>query len=126
MGKFSVGQHGIEIETQEKSNVMTSASNMGFLICIISLILILLSPEKWIKLFGIVLIVFFVVIWLIIYITHSIKKPELLQSEKYRIERHKIEAGMLTNKDEHINTPEILTTNINPLIETNNSEDIKE
>lgn len=45
---------------------------------------------------------------------------------RYRIEEHRIEAGMLTNKNEVVEQQEVLTTNITPLLETKDRKDIIE
>lgn len=112
MNKFSIGQHGITVETHEKTNVMSPYHTMAIILLPLSSLLILAGSEDWIKSLGALVFVIFIVVWIVIYICHSIKKPELLQSESYRLERHKIEAGMIEAKQGEI----IETT---PLLETN-------
>lgn len=98
MSKLSIGQHGIQVETHEKTNVMSPYQAMAFIVTAASIALILFGSEHWIKILGALVFVIFIVVWIVIYICHSIKKPDLLQSESYRIEIHKIEAGMLESR----------------------------
>lgn len=123
MGKLSIGQHGIQVETHEKTNVMSPYHTMSFIVIGASIALILLGSEDWIKFLGAFIFIIFILVWIIIYICHSIKKPELLQSENYRIERHKIEAGMLENTKEH-NFDGQLTTNTSLLITESKEADV--
>ena len=110
MGKLSIGQHGIQVETHEKTNVMSPYHTMAFIVMGSSIALILFGNEHWIKILGALILITFIVVWLIIYICHSIKKPDLLQSESYRIEVHRIEAGMIENKTEY--TPKLETETV--------------
>ena len=112
MSKLSIGQHGIQVETHEKTNVMSPYHTMAFLVISASIALILFGNEHWIKILGALIFVIFIVVWIVIYICHSIKKPDLLQSESYRIEIHKIEAGMIEAKQgEIVESPPLLETN---------------
>lgn len=99
MSKLSIGQQGIQIETHEKANVMSACTTMGFVICAIAGALILFGSEQWIQIVGAVILIAYIIVWLVVYTTHSIKSPHLLQSEKYRLEKQKIEAGMYENKE---------------------------
>lgn len=110
MSKLSIGQHGIQVETHEKTNVMSPYHTMAFIVIGSSIALILFGNEHWIKILGALILITFIVVWLIIYICHSIKKPDLLQSESYRIEVHRIEAGMIENKTEY--TPKLETETV--------------
>lgn len=110
MSKLSIGQHGIQVETHEKTNVMSPYHTMAFIVMGSSIALILFGNEHWIKILGALILITFIVVWLIIYICHSIKKPDLLQSESYRIEVHRIEAGMIENKTEY--TPKLETETV--------------
>lgn len=123
MGKLSIGQHGIQVETHEKTNVMSPYHTMAFIVIGASIALILFGNEHWIKILGALVFVIFIVVWNIIYICHSIKKPDLLQSENYRIEIHKIEAGMLENTKENKIEGQ-LTTNASLVIEESREADI--
>lgn len=125
MSKLSIGQHGIQVETHEKTNVMSPYHTMAFIVMGSSIALILFGNEHWIKILGALILITFIVVWLIIYICHSIKKPDLLQSESYRIEVHRIEAGMIENKTEY--TPKLETetvqTNLIEIIPDNQEGD---
>ena len=110
MSKLSIGQHGIQVETHEKTNVMSPYHTMAFIVMGSSIALILFGNEHWIKILGALILITFIVVWLFIYICHSIKKPDLLQSESYRIEVHRIEAGMIENKTEY--TPKLETETV--------------
>lgn len=125
MSKLSIGQHGIQVETHEKTNVMSPYHTMAFIVIGSSIALILFGNEHWIKILGALILITFIVVWLIIYICHSIKKPDLLQSESYRIEVHRIEAGMIENKTEY--TPKLETetvqTNLIEIIPDNQEGD---
>ena len=123
MGKLSIGQHGIQVETHEKTNVMTPYHTMAFIVIGASIALILFGNEHWIKILGALILTVFVVVWLIIYICHSIKKPDLLQSESYRIEVHRIEAGMIENKTEHTQKLETVQTNLVNIVSDNQEGD---
>lgn len=123
MGKLSIGQHGIQVETHEKTNVMSPYHTMAFIVIGASIALILFGNEHWIKILGALVFVIFIVVWNIIYICHTIKKPDLLQSENYRIEIHKIEAGMLENTKENKIEGQ-LTTNASLVIEESREADI--
>lgn len=112
MNKFSIGQHGITVETHEKTNVMSPYHTMAIIVIVASIALILFGSEHWINILGALIFVIFIVVWIVIYICHSIKKPELLQSESYRLEQHKIEAGMIEAKQGEI-------IEATPLLETN-------
>ena len=126
MSKLSLHHLGLNAEIHEKTNVMTPFNCIVFSALPLAFISLISVNLIWVKIFSCFMIFIVVVSWVIVYLVHSVKNPELLQSETYRIEQHKIEAGMITNKDELLHIPEKLTTNITPLIETNNSEDIKE
>ena len=126
MSKLSIQHLGLDAEIHEKTNVMTPFNSMIYVVLPLFFICIIFVNLWWIKVFSAFMVLVVVIIWVSIYIAHSIKNPELLQSETYRIEQHKIEAGMLMDKDENTAQPEILTTNIIPLLDTKNSEDIKE
>ncbi|DAB09762.1 TPA: hypothetical protein CPT95_03515 [Candidatus Gastranaerophilales bacterium HUM_15] len=107
MSKLSIGQHGIQVETHEKTNVMTPFNNVFLIVGVLALVLILYSQEIGIKYFGIGLILLYSVLWGIIYTCHSIKSPELLQSEVFRLEIHKMEMGMLEDKNALLEVEEI-------------------
>lgn len=98
MSKLSISQQGIQVETHEKTNVMSPYHTMAFIVIGGSVSLMLFGPQDWIKGLGAITFLLFITVWIVIYCTHSIKKPELLQSETYRLELHKIEAGMLEAK----------------------------
>lgn len=118
MSKLSISQQGIQIETHEKTNVMSPYHTMAFIVIGASVALILLGTETWIKFLGGGIFILYIVTWLVIYCTHSIKKPELLQSETYRLERQKIETGMIEDKTRiPSNSQEIMNSNIPVLIE---------
>lgn len=102
MNKLSIGQHGIQAESHEKTNVMSPYHTMTIIVLPLTTLLILLGTENWIKILGASGFILIILVWIIIYISHSIKNPELLQSESYRIEQHKIEAGMLENRQGNI------------------------
>lgn len=102
MKKLSIGQHGIQVESHEKTNVMSPYHTMTIIVLPLTTLLILLGHESWIKILGASGFILIILVWIIIYISHSIKNPELLQSESYRIEQHKIEAGMLENRQGNI------------------------
>ena len=55
---MSIGQHGIQVETHEKTNVMTPFNNVFLIVGVLALVLILYSQEIGIKYFGIGLILF--------------------------------------------------------------------
>lgn len=113
MSKLSISQQGIQIETHEKTNVMSPYHTMAFIVIGASVALILLGTETWIKFLGGGIFILYIVTWLVIYCTHSIKKPELLQSETYRLERQKIETGMIEDKTRiPSNSQEIMNSNI--------------
>lgn len=115
MSKLSIGQHGIQVETHEKTNVMSSFHTMAFVVLPLCTLLILVGHDNWAKWLGAIGFISLLLIWIVIYTTHSIKKPDLLQSESYRIERHKIEAGMIENKTENLQRFEIETNKTNLL-----------
>lgn len=118
MSKLSISQQGIQIETHEKTNVMSPYHTMAFIVIGASVALLLFGTETWIKYLGGGIFVLYIVTWLIIYCTHSIKKPELLQSETYRLERQKIETGMIEDKTRiPTSSQEIMNSNISVLIE---------
>lgn len=116
MSKLSISQQGIQIETHEKTNVMSPYHTMAFIVIGGSVALMLLSEDFWLKILGAIIFALFILVWIAIYTTHSIKKPELLQSEIYRLEVQKIESGMIENKSGTA-IPEIVTTNVTPLLE---------
>lgn len=118
MSKLSISQQGIQIETHEKTNVMSPYHTMAFIVIGASIVLLLLGTETWIKYLGGGIFILYIVTWLVIYCTHSIKKPELLQSETYRLERQKIETGMIEDKTRiPTSSQEIINSNISVLIE---------
>ena len=82
---MSIGQHGIQVETHEKTNVMSSFHTMAFIVLPLCTLLILAGKEVWVKYLGASGFIILLLIWAIIYTTHSVKKPDLLQSESYRI-----------------------------------------
>lgn len=125
MSKLSIGQHGIQVETHEKTNVMSPYHTMAFIVTAASIALILFGSEHWIKVLGALVFVIFIVVWIVIYICHSIKKPDLLQSESYKIEIHKIEAGMLENTKEN-NIEGQLMANTSLLINESKEADIND
>ena len=102
MSKLSIGQHGIQVETHEKTNVMTPFNNVFLVVGVICIILILFSPEVKIRYIGCSLILLYSILWVVIYTCHSIKAPELLQSEIFRLEVQKMEMGMLEDKNTHL------------------------
>lgn len=115
MSKLSISQQGIQIETHEKSNVMSPCHTMAYVVLPAAVLLLLMGTEFWIKLLGALVFLIFVLSWIVIYICHNIKKPELLQSEVFRLERQKIESGMIENKHgNNSERPELLATNITP------------
>lgn len=122
MGKLSIGQHGIQVETHEKTNVMSPFHTMGFIVFPLCVLLILISPEMWVKILGAIGFILFLGVWVVVYVSHSIKRPDLLQSEHYRIEKHKIESGMIENRKETLSN-NILTTNTSLLIEKSKEAD---
>ncbi len=124
MSKLSIGKHGIQIETHEKSNVMSPFNTMAFIVIPASIILMLISSENWIKILGAFIFIIIILVWIVIYSIHSAKKPELLQSETYRLEIQKIEAGMIdTKNNNNENLQELPITNIS-VIPQNNKGDI--
>lgn len=124
MSKLSIDQHGIQVETHEIANVMSSLTSIAFIVLGGAIALLLLGVDLWIKIFGALVFLIFTIIWLIIYTCHSVKKPELLQSEKYRLEMHKIESGMIEDKNRKIdNLIEQQTTNILPPYNDNDEAD---
>lgn len=125
MGKLSIGQHGITVETHEKTNVMSPYHTMAIILLPLSSLLILAGSEDWIKILGASSFILLLLVWIVIYCTHSIKKPELLQSESYRLEQHKIEAGMLENTKEN-NIEGQLMTNTSLLINESKEADIND
>ena len=122
MSKISLKKLGINAEIFEKANVMTPF-NMMLFIAILLFLGLIYTKILWIKVFC--SIIFFVIIatWIVIYVTHSIKNPELLQSESYRIEQHRIEAGMLEEKNGGQEYFEPAKTNLIAPIKENNLED---
>lgn len=102
MSKLSIDQHGIQVETHEKTNVMSPFHTMAVFVVTGTVCLMIFCSEYWGKIIGAVVLTVFVFVWLIVYCCHSIKRPELLQSESYRIEMHKIESGMIENKSSEI------------------------
>ncbi len=125
MSKLSIGQHGIQVETHEKANVMSPFHTMAVFVVTGTVCLMIFCSEYWGKIIGAVVLTVFVFVWLIVYCCHSIKRPELLQSENYRIEMHKIEAGMIENKIEY--TPKLETeavqTNLIEIVPDNQGGD---
>ena len=122
MSKFSIGQHGIEIETKEKTNVMTSAISIFYIVSGVGVICLIFGLS-WVKYFGAAIISFCLIVYFIIFISHSIKNPELLQSERYRLERHRIEAGMIEDKKNKIsNISSIETNSKDTFLETDSEE----
>lgn len=107
MSKLSISQQGIQIETHEKTNVMSPYHTMAFIVIGGSVALMLLSEDFWLKILGAIIFVLFILVWITIYTTHSIKKPELLQSEVYRLEVQKIESGMIENRQGNISDTNI-------------------
>ena len=99
---MSIDQHGIQVETHEKTNVMSPFHTMAVFVVTGTVCLMIFCSEYWGKIIGAVVLTVFVFVWLIVYCCHSIKRPELLQSESYRIEMHKIESGMIENKSSEI------------------------
>ena len=126
MDSLKINRHGIQAKMHEKHNVMTPFNKVIFIIVPILLFCMLFTHDLWLKIFCAVLATIIIIVWLSIYTAHSIKSPKLLQSEAYRIEEHRIEAGMLTNKNEVVEQQEVLTTNITPLLETKDRKDIIE
>lgn len=126
MESFKINKHGIQAKTHEKHNVMTPFNKVIVIIVPILLICMYFASDLWVKIFCAIISAVILITWVAIYAMHSIKSPHLLQSEAYRIEEHRIEAGMLTNKNEVLTQQEVLTTNITPLLEIRNSEDVRE
>lgn len=125
MSKLSISQQGIQIETHEKTNVMTPYHTMAIIVMGGTVALMLFSVDCWLKILGAIIFVLFILVWIAIYTTHSIKKPELLQSEVYRLEMQKIESGMIESK-RGINSDILIETeksNILKPINDNNEED---
>lgn len=115
---MNLSQHGIQIETHEKTNVMSPYHGMSYIIIGAAVALLLFGAETWIKLLGGGIFVLYIVTWLIVYCTHSVKNPELLQSETYRLERQRIETGIYEDKNRILQKQEeILNSNISVLIE---------
>lgn len=118
MSKLSISQQGIQVETHEKTNVMSPYHTMAFIVIGGSVSLMLFGPQDWIKGLGAITFLLFITVWIVIYCTHSIKKPELLQSETYRLELHKIETGMIENKNGKVTQPqELPISNVAVLLE---------
>lgn len=123
MSKLSIGKHGIQIETHEKSNVMSPFNTMAFIVIPTAIVLILVGSENWIKILGTFIFIIFVLVWIIIYSVHSFKRPELLQSETYRLEIQKIEAGMIdTKNNNNENLQELPITNISIIPQSNKGD----
>ena len=125
MSKLSIDQHGIQVETHEKTNVMSPFHTMAVFVVTGTVCLMIFCSEYWGKIIGAVVLTVFVFVWLIVYCCHSIKRPELLQSESYRIEMHKIESGMIENNKDNVSN-NILTTNTSLLIEQSKEADIND
>lgn len=123
MNKLSIGKHGIVVETHEKANVMSPFNQILWLLIPCFIILSFNSDHKTLIIY---VICGFALLWGIIYTIHSFKNPELLQSEKYRLEQHRIEAGMIENKNDiKQKKQELLQTNIVPNLEESQNEDIE-
>ena len=90
MSKLSIHHLGLNAEVHERTNVMTPFNCIIYVVLPLSFICLILVNILWIKIFSSLLILVIVISWVIIYISHSIKNPELLQSETYRIEQHKV------------------------------------
>jgi hypothetical protein len=86
MNKFLFGEKGISIQTGEQKNVLAPYS-AGFLYVAGVVIVFLLCGFHIIavSIFGVYLLFF-----IILNVYFAFTKPELLQSEKYRIEMRKI------------------------------------
>lgn len=119
---MSLGHHGIEVETQEKTNVMSPFNNIILIIGVVTIVLLLTVSNIWIKVLSFTLFGLFTITWLIVYCCHSIKAPELLQSEKYRLEKQKREAGIIENKSDKGQTHLLESPKYNNLIESNTDE----
>ena len=121
---MSIGQHGLEVETHEKDNVMTSGIHMSYIFVTSSILLMVVPSIFWIKLLGAFGFIINLAVILAVYISHNIKNSELLQSEKFRIEKMYAEAQMVENKQNDIyiaNTNEESPKNI--LIVNNENEE---
>lgn len=104
---------------------MSPFHTMAFIVVAGTVSLILFSHDLWGKILGAIVFSVFILVWLIVYCSHSIKKPELLQSETYRLEMHKIEAGMIEDKSRNVQKSEIETikTNLIEIISDNQEGD---
>ena len=124
---MSLNHNGIEVETHEKHNVMTSGIHMSYVFVTSSILLMVLPSTFWIKLLGAAGFIINLAVILVVYISHNIKNPELLQSEKFRIEKMYAEAQMVENKqnDLYIATS-IENSPKNVLIVKNNEEEEEE
>jgi len=125
MSRFNIGHQGLEVETREKDNVMTSGVQIAFIFVFPAVILMIFPNILWVNILGALIFILCFIGVFSVYITHNIKNPELLQSEKYRLEKQKIEAAMFDNKNNNLIEQQMDTTNL--LVDKNikDSEDMK-
>ena len=102
MDSLKVSKHGIHAQTHEKQNVMTPFNKVIFVIAPLLIACLYFHPDLLVKVFCEILLTVIIGTWIAIYVSHSVKNPELLQSEEFRVIKQQIEAGMITNKNEII------------------------
>lgn len=82
MSRLNIGHQGLEVETHEKDNVMSSGVQIAFVVSTISVILILFSKILWVNILGASAFTLSILVVFSVYITHNIKSPELLQVKR--------------------------------------------
>lgn len=119
---MSIGQNGLEIETHEKHNVMTSGMFTSYIFIICSSLLLVIAKILWVQIIGAIGFLLTLLCFFFVFIFHSFKNPELLQSEKYRLEKMQTEAMLFENKYPIEDNSTQIETNIIPVL-VDNGED---
>ena len=81
MSKLSIGKHGINVDIQEKSNVM---SPFNHLLYVVIPCLVFMSLNKECRSFSLICFSLLFLFWIAIYTFHSFTNPKLLQMLKIR------------------------------------------
>lgn len=116
MSKLSIGKDLLNLEQNIKNDAMRPTIGMMIGILVFMTLLIIVTNDKIIH--YLCMLIILGSISYTIYINHYFAKndPDRLQTEKFLIHKRLIESGMIENKS-GIAIPEIVTTNVTPLLE---------